>query len=350
MVESDFTWPLVAALVVLVLAVPAEWLHARRIRRLAPLAFGPKERPSAWALSAPWVRVISMSAVAWGLATLLLVTPKRYSNDHTADDAGPAKHHVLIALDVSPSIRLVDAGPQKNESRMMRARELMESFFDRVPIDEYRVSVVAFYNGAKSVVVDTKDFEVVRNILGDLPMHFAFPAGKTKLFDGLEEAARIAKPWDPRSTVLIVLSDGNTVPATGMPKMPDSIRSVLVIGVGDPDTGKFIDGAQSRQDIPTMKQVAARLGGTFFNGNDRQIASSLIAEATGAEAEDVFQQLTRREYALLAVGVGSALLAFLPLLLHFFGTKWNPGTSVGARDKRFAADLTRYPRSEARIG
>jgi hypothetical protein len=46
------------------------------------------------------------------------------------------------------------------------------------------VSVVAVYNGAKPVVIDTKDFEVMRNILGDLPMHHAFRSGKTKLFDG----------------------------------------------------------------------------------------------------------------------------------------------------------------------
>ena len=38
-----------------------------------------------------------------------------------------------------------------------------------IPLEEFKVSVVAFYNGAKPVVIGTKDFEVVRNILGDLP-------------------------------------------------------------------------------------------------------------------------------------------------------------------------------------
>ncbi len=52
-------------------------------------------------------------------------------------------------------------------------------------IEQYLISVVACYNGSKPVVVDTKDMEVVRNILNDLPMHHAFPSGKTDLFSGL---------------------------------------------------------------------------------------------------------------------------------------------------------------------
>ena len=203
----------------------------------------------------------------------------------------------------------------------------MESFFDRVPIEQYRVSVVAVYNGAKPVVIDTQDFEVVRNILGDLPMHYAFASGKTKLFDGLEEAARIAKSWNPRSTTLIVLSDGDTVPATGIPKMPASVRSVLVVGVGDPYAGKFIDGRQSRQDIPTLQQIAARLHGTFHNGNSKHLASSLIAAAAAVDEKELFEKLTRREYALIVAAAGGLAIGLLPLLLHLFGTSWRPGTS-----------------------
>ncbi len=348
-VPNEELWPLLAALVVVVAAVPAEWLHARRVRRLASLAFGPAGRPASWARAAPVLRVVALTALAWGLTTLLLLLPRRYANEHSQDDQ-PARHHVLLVLDVSPSMRLVDAGPQKKLSRMDRARELMESFFDRVPIEQYRVSVVAFYNGAKPVVVDTRDFEVVRNILGDLPMHFAFPAGKTKLFDGLAEAVKIAKPWNPRSTIVVVLSDGNTVPATGIPKMPASVRSVLVIGIGDPDVGKFIDGMQSRQDIPTMKQVAARLGGTFHNGNERHIASSLLAEATGLEEDDLFERLSRRDYALMACAIGGGLLAMLPLFLHFFGTRFRPGVVIASEQRPAASTPRRDQREIVKVG
>jgi Ca-activated chloride channel family protein len=334
--------PLVATLVALVLAALAEAWHARRVRRLAPLAFGPNRLPAAWALCAPYLRVAALGALTWGLATLLFLEPRRFSAGLAANASAGDFDHVLIVLDVSPSMRLVDAGPEKNQSRMQRARSLIESFFDRVPIERSRVSVVAVYNGAKPVVIDTRDFEVVRNIFGDLPMHFAFRSGKTKLFDGLEEAARIAKPWNPRSTTLLVISDGDTVPATGMPKMPASVRSVLVVGVGDPQTGKFIDGRQSRQDVPTLKQIAARLGGSFHDGNGKHLSSSLIASTAGLEEQSIFEKLTRREYALLACAGGASILSLLPLLLHFLGTRWRPGT------KRPLGDATTNRHSPAR--
>jgi Ca-activated chloride channel family protein len=116
-----------------------------------------------------------------------------------------------------------------------------------------------------------------------------------------------------------------------MPRMPASVRSVVVVGVGDPQTGKFIDGRQSRQDVPTLKQVAARLGGVFHNGNSMHLSSRLIADATGMEEQSAFERLTRREYALLACALGAGVLALLPLLLHLFGTRWLPGAARPGR-------------------
>jgi Ca-activated chloride channel family protein len=295
------------------------------------------------------LRAAAFSALAWGLTTLMYLEPRRYATGMAAQLREGDYQHVLIVLDVSPSMRLVDAGPEKKQSRMDRARVLIESFFDRVPIEQSRISVIATYNGAKPVVIDTRDFEVVRNIFGDLPMHYAFPAGKTKLFDGLEEAAKIAKPWNPRSTTLLVMSDGDTLPATGMPKMPPSVRSVLIVGIGDSRVGKFIDGRQSRQDVPMLKQMAARLGGTFHDGNERHLSSSLIASTAGLEEDSIFEKLTRREYALIASAAGALILGFLPLLLHFLGTRWRPGTRT-PRTEAGPRLLARDPELEIRPG
>lgn len=341
--------PELVALAVASVATAAELVHQVRVRRLAVLAFGPGRRPAAWARGAPALRVLALAALAWGLTSLLALEPRRYSVGGKGLEPD-ASQHVLLVLDVSPSMRLVDAGPEKRQSRMERARHLMESFFARVPLERYRVSVVAFYEGAKPVVVDTADFEVVRNILGDLPMHFAFPSGKTKLLDGLREAARLAGPWNPRSTTVVVLSDGDTVPATGIPRMPASVRSVMVVGVGDPRTGKFIDGRQSRQDVSTLQQVAVRLGGRFHNGNEHHLPSRLIAEAAGLAEEGVLERLTRREYALIACALGALLLAALPPLLHAFGTSWRPGSPPRSDVSASARRGRGYPDRLARVG
>ena len=309
---------------VLLFAAMAEFLHQKRSRRLAALAFGPTGRPATWVRAVPCLRTLALAGLAWSLATLMLVPPKVHAAKKLPDNE---YRHILIVLDVSPSMRLKDAGPSGKQSRMSRASDLMESFFARVAIEQYKISVVAVYNGAKPVVVDTTDIEVVRNILNDLPMHYAFPSGKTNIFSGLEEAAKIAHPWNPESTTVLLLSDGDTVSAKGMPKMPASVSHVIIVGIGDPVTGKFIDGRRSRQDASTLRQLAVRLDGTYHNGNKRHLSSNLLSQLSLGSVESSLDRLTRREYALIVGGLSAAILACLGLLLHLFGTSWQPAAA-----------------------
>jgi Ca-activated chloride channel family protein len=312
-------WVLIGALVV---AGLTEWIHARRSRHWARLAFGPTQRPAGWARLAPLVRVLSFGGLAWGLTSLLYIEPKIFRAQSIPDNE---KRHLVLILDVSPSMRLQDAGPKLDESRRKRAAAIMESFFARVPVEQYLVSVVACYNGAKPVVEDTMDLEVVRNILDELPMEYAFESGKTDIFAGLEEAFRLARPWQPKSTTVMLLSDGDSVPATGMAKRPASVANLVVVGVGDTKSGRFIDGRQSRQDASTLRQIAVRLRGTYHNGNEKQLGSDLLKQISQRVEKNPFANLTRREYALIACGVASLLLAGLPWLLHLAGTAWRPG-------------------------
>src|SRR5262245_21694674 len=222
----------------------AEWLHWRRSRRISQLAFGPSGAPRAWVQIAPFIRVVSVGAMAWGFLVLYLIAPS--AGQRTQIPEGGYRH-LVIALDVSPSMQLPDAGPNRNDRRAHRAADVLMSVLSRIALDQVRISVVAFYNGAKPVVVDTYDLEVVRNIISDLPLDYAFEIGKTKLLDGIREAINLATPWQPSSTTLLVVSDGDTVPDTGMPELPRSIAQVLVLGVGDATAGTYIDGHQSRQ-------------------------------------------------------------------------------------------------------
>jgi Ca-activated chloride channel family protein len=310
------------AICVAIVAGLAEWLHAWRTSRLAALAFGPTARPRPWARLAPAVRTISLTAVAWGLITLLLLAPKVH---HLLGKDGAKERHLLLLLDVSPSMRLTDAGPLRKISRRERAQEIIESFLQRVSMDQYKISVLAFFNGVKPVVIDTKDAEVVRHILADLPLYQAFEPGKTKLYDGLKEAAEVARRWGPKSTSLMVLSDGDTESAKGIPTMPASMANVLFVGVGDPRVGSYIAGRQSKQDTSTLRQVAARLRGVYVDGNTKHIPSKILAEMQSKMSEDTFYKIGRREFALVACGVGGFVYALLPLLLHSFGTAWQPG-------------------------
>jgi Ca-activated chloride channel family protein len=313
------------ALAAVILMAAAEALHARRVRHLAALAFGPRRRPAPWTWTVPVLRTLAAGALTWGLTTLLLLTPKVHKIGVVPESE---YRDLVLVLDVSPSMRLNDAGPDGKMTRRKRASDLLKSFFDRAPMELYRTTILAVYTETKPVALRTTDPEVVRNILEELPMEFAFKSGPTDLFTGLHEAARVARPWRPRGTTVIVISDGDTVPPTGLPRMPDSVANVLIVGVGDPYKGRFIAGHLSRQDVSALRQLAVRLGGTYHDGNEKHLSTDLVRRVTLAGAQSLTQRLTRREYALMAIGAGSAVLALVPLLLHLAGTSWRPGVRL----------------------
>ncbi len=319
------TTPLLLALAALVLATGAEWLHLGRVRSVAALAFGPGKKASWFGRLSPLVRIAALGMLVWGLATLLILPPVAHRSAVKEEVAAKERQHLLLVLDVSPSMRLQDAGSTGKESRMGRARAVLESVIARTAHDKLHTTVVAVYNGAKPVVEETRDLEIIHNLMADLPMHQAFPSGKTRLFDGLEEAAKLAAKWPAGSATLILISDGDSVPATGMPKMPPAIGGVLVAGVGDPVKGSFIDGRHSRQDGATLRQIATRLGGEYHDGNAKFVPTAML-QRLGTLAVDGSARLPgQRELAILLTTLGATLLAGLPLLLHFAGSRWNPG-------------------------
>ncbi len=283
------TTPLLLAIAALVLATGAEWLHLGRVRSVAALAFGPGKKAALAGKAAPFIRIAGLAALIWGLATLMILPPAAHRS--VVKEVEPKeRQHLLLVLDVSPSMRLRDAGPRANESRMARARLVVESIIARTAHDKLHTTVIAVYNGAKAVVEETRDLEILHNLMDDLPMHQAFPSGKTKLLDGLTEATRIAAKWPRGSATLVLISDGDSVPATGNTKL-----------------------------VPTA--MLQRLGTLAVDSNARLPG--------------------QRELAIFMTILGASLLAGLPLLLHFAGSRWNPGPN------RVRSSISRSPKLTA---
>ncbi len=319
------TTTVIVTAAVVVLALLGELLHHGRLRRKARLLFGPSMGPRGWVLAVPFVRALASGGLAWGLMVLLTIAPAVHESDRIPEEDW---RHLVLVLDVSPSMMLRDSGPGRDQSRRERAKDLVDSLFERVPIGKFRISVIATFSGAKPVVEDTKDIELVRHILSQLEMRYAFKAGKTRLFDGIAAAGKLGKSWRARSAMLVIVTDGDTVPATGMPELPPSFGGSLVIGVGDHVHGQYIGGHLSRQDSSTLRQLANRIGGEYHNGNRRHVPSDVISAAAADSRRPLIERLSLREYAILAVVVGCVLLAGIPLLLHWFGSGFRAGVPV----------------------
>jgi Ca-activated chloride channel family protein len=123
--------------------------------------------------------------------------------------------------------------------------------------------------------------------------------------------------------------------------MPASVSDVLVVGVGDPVTGSFLNGRNSRQDISTLRQIATRLRGTYHNGNDRHLPSDLIKRLTLSAEGDESLSWGLREWALLVLLISALGLSLLPILLHYSGTRWQPGIRIRERGFRVPMDNPR---------
>ena len=155
----------------------------------------PAPRGYVLAVVTPVLRVLALGCVAWGLTVLLTLPPK----SHRAGEIKESEYrHLVLVLDVSREHERGGRRPGR-QAEARRARRRPDPVVLRarpgraVQDDDRRGRQLE----AKPVVLDTTDREVIRNILTELPMRHAFKAGETNMFAGLEEAAKIAKPWAP---------------------------------------------------------------------------------------------------------------------------------------------------------
>ncbi len=276
--------------------------------------FGPSGRASNWTIVVAPSRTIAAALATWGLMFLVTYDPIEI-------DRKPAKiasNHLLVLLDVSPSMQLKDSGAEaQGISRAKRAGEVVQAVLDRLDMENTRISIVAFYTDALAIVQDTFDKEVIRNALDGLPMYTAFEPGPTDLKKGLVKAFEIARLWPADSATLLIVTDGDV--ATGIPSViPSSIADTIVVGLGDPVKSSDVNGHASRQDTMGLRQLATRLGGFYHDGNRKHLPSEVVNSLTMI-APRVGGNWSVRDLALLAVGIGCSTLAFIGPLLTFFG-------------------------------
>lgn len=292
----------------------AEWLHHRRIAKVAFMAFGAEARPRRWAQAAPFIRLAGIGLLCWGLLTLLKVD----GSYQRRPDSTPGNQHLVIALDVSPSMHIPDSGPTGKLARSSRAAEVLSSLLDRLDTTKIRISIVAFYTTAKPVIIEARDMAVVNNVIRDLPLEYAFKDGLTDMYAGVREAVRLARGWQPGSTTLVVVSDGDTLPEAKLEDMPASIGDAIVLGVGNPYSGTSIADHSSRQDAPALKSLAARLRGQYHDANAQHLPSGVLTGLRMVSRQDG-RALPLRTLALASTAIGSVLLALLWPVLGRFG-------------------------------
>lgn len=316
--------PLAAALAVLLLTSLAEALHLRRIRAVRRLAFGPGGEPQRWTRFVPYLRVLCLTAFTWGLTTLVLLQATAGS---ASDKPGAAKDatRLVFVADLSPSMYLKDAGPDGTQTRQMRMREVVDGILQRVS-GNLRFGVIGFYTESLPVVMEARDPELVRNVFNGLPLTYAMPLGQTDLGQAINAAIKLVDRFPEGSTRLVIFTDGDSVSLVPILPRPKSVKEVLVLGLGNPHKGSFIDGHQSRQEGDTLRKLATDLMGTYTDVNEKHVPTTALGDLV-VTAPLKRRGLSLAEWATLAMALGATLYALVPIALEYFGSDWRVGRS-----------------------
>jgi Ca-activated chloride channel family protein len=174
------------------------------------------------------------------------------------------------------------------------------------------------------LVEECRDRELMLHLAGGVPFHITYRPGKTDLLKSLNQTGEFVKDWQRKSTTLLVISDGDSLPPSGLERMPSSVAQVIVAGVGDPGRGTFIDGHMSRQDTANLSQLARRLGGRYHDCNVRHLPSEALDQLNREDPGAAKWNADRRMLALIVLAVCASLLCLLPLLLEWLGSAWRP--------------------------
>jgi len=307
-----------SAAAVFLFAALAEYLHARRLRVVGRLAFGPGGLPRPWTRALPVIRPACLALCTWGIVTLLQLVDAPADSGANPGRGEPTR--LVFVVDLSPSMYLEDAGPDGTQTRRDRMRDVVDSILARVS-GNLRFGVIGFYTESLPVVMEARDPELVRNVLNGLPLTYAMPLGQTDLGQALNAAVQLVAGYPEASTRLIVLTDGDSVNLVPISARPKSVKEVLVLGLGNPHKGTYIDGHQSRQEGDILQTVAAALSGTYADVNDKHAPTTALGDLV-VTAPIPAGGLSPSALAVLAFALGAAVYAFLPVALQFRGTDW----------------------------
>lgn len=294
-------------------------MHVRRIRVAARLAFG-TEGAKTWTHVVPWLRVASLTAFAWGVTTLLMLKLEA-PDDATAKERHDAEATRLVFLGgfVAEHV-FAGRGPDGTLTRHARMREVVEGILQRVS-GNLRFGVIGFYTDSLPVVMEARDPELVRNVFNGLPLTYAMPVGQTDLGTAVNRTLEIVADFPKGSTRMIILTDGDSVPLAPINPRPASVRELLVLGVGNPHKGSFIDGHQSRQEADTLQRVATSLLGVYQR-RQRQASRDRGAGRSRRAAGPAASGAHARAVGGAGDGARCVHPCVYPCCVEFFGSDW----------------------------
>ena len=326
---------LLATLLLVPIAVGAYVLVQRRRARYPVLFTNLDVLGAVAARQRVWRTHLPAALLALALAALAIATAR----PQLTRLAPIERATVILVVDTSRSMESQDVKP----SRLAAARAAGRAFLDRVP-GKLRVGLIAFSGDVSVLASPTTDRERVGRSLGAIGTHTTGYGG-TAIGDALARAVELARDAvrerelasvAPAPTTgvdgtvsILFLSDGRQnrgilPPAEGARLAEEAGLPVYTVALGtnraaqaapDPGPGQgFGSGARYRAPDPaTLRMIASRTGGEFFEARSRKALSSAY-ESLGSR---LGRASRRTEVTFAFVGVAALALAAAALLSPF---------------------------------
>ena len=329
----------------LLFAVPlafAAWRLLRRSRRSGAIRFSAVARLP--------VRAAGWRAAVAGLAPYLLIAGLGLLVVAAARPRTPLAHEtrsvdaiaIAMTVDVSGSMEALDLTPPGEKfspetTRLAVVKKLFAEFVEKRPDD--LIGLVTFGGYAATRAPLTADHAALLNVLKgvEIPSIAVDAQGRaiardeqmTAIGDGLATALLRLKDAQPKSKVVILLSDG--VSNTGAVEPDEAAASaaklgikVYSIGIGTTSRRTPIFGtdffgrrvvqyADMTFDEQQLKSIAAKTGGRYFAVNDREGLEAALAEIDQLEKTqleaDAWDRWNEHFSAFLLLGALLTLVA-----------------------------------------
>jgi Ca-activated chloride channel family protein len=316
---------------VLLLAIPliatALWLRRRPVS--GPALRHP--RLELFGAAGGGIRARLRAGLAWArlVALLLLVVAlARPRVAHSTQEVEGQGIDIVIALDISGSMRALDFQPQ---DRLGVAKQVIRDFIAGRPQD--RIGLVVFASRAFTQCPLTLDRSVLLGFLDEVQVGLIEDG--TAIGLGLATAVNRLKSSQAKSRTVILLTDGmNNVPTLEPQTAAELAQSlgvrVYTVGVGregfapypvdDPIFGRRTTRIESHIDEALLKRIAATTGGEYFRAEDPQALRDIFATIDRLEKSRYRMTVSTSYHEKMA---GFALPALLLLVVETVcGATW----------------------------
>lgn len=260
-------------LLVLLPLLGAGAFFAARLRRKQWSAFvAPRLRPMLLRRGSSLPRWIALMFLFAACAALVaaMARPQGDAGTRTEKTLG---RNVLIALDLSRSMRVKDVKPD----RLAQAKMVIYELLDAMPNE--RVGLIGFAGDAYVYAPLTVDHGAVRETVEQIDENWT-PSGGSNLADAVKLATETLRNTGQRNNALVILSDGEKHDGDIEDMISEAEHSgvyILAVGVGTEDgdyvpNPDFADGRMldrrgqpviSRLQPEVMRQLAAETKGRF---------------------------------------------------------------------------------------